>query len=543
MNKLIPIPPELDLPKKFTHWRENQAECSDEMVASQKPYFLDAPTGSGKSLPAIAASRRLTLMDKVIDRMTGQPQLYRTIYVTRTIQLQNQVKDDFPEAVLISGRENYPCKLREKDFPGFTAADCILGCTRGDDCYYRRAKLNAMKAPLAVLNYAYYLTEINGARAFSAANVVILDEVDSLESALMEQIRFSVSKHQCEKYKIREPDLKFTIPEWIGWAEQCVLILKGIIDKDTALLPLNIKNWTMADIKLAKSIKQAENFTHSLAVFINKLDDSWILDLTENKKDHSWVMNFKPTFVANYAEDYLWRHGKRFIGMSGTILEPNIIIGGDLGLTDFNYKRLDSNFPVENRLMHYRPAANLRFNSMNEELPKLLPEIVKILDTHCKDNVLIHSTSYSIRDYLMQNLKTNSHLIMTHDKDNREEKLEQFRNSHQTVMISPSFDRGVDLADDQCRCVIVVKVPYLNSKDKQVAARLKLPSGQRWYVVKALQNIMQMTGRAVRSKNDWAACYILDKQFDRLLTITKPMIPQWWLNAINRESVNESSDY
>ena len=42
--------------------------------------------------------------------------------------------------------------------------------------------------------------------------------------------------------------------------------------------------------------------------------------------------------------------------------------------------------------------------------------------------------------------------------------------------------------------------------DPQVRARMKLPGGDRWYLLKAIQTIIQMSGRGVRSELDYCDC-------------------------------------
>ena len=88
------IPKELGLPAKYTQWRTDQEDCVDRVVGSGKKVFLlDAPTGAGKSLVGIASYKRLTIMDKVLDRMTDDEEgaKYRCLYLTKTIQLQEQI--------------------------------------------------------------------------------------------------------------------------------------------------------------------------------------------------------------------------------------------------------------------------------------------------------------------------------------------------------------------------------------------------------------------------------------------------------------------
>ena len=125
------IPKELGLPAKYTQWRTDQGDCVDRVVGSGKKVFLlDAPTGAGKSLVGVASYKRLTIMDKVLDRMTDdeEEQKYRCLYLTKTIQLQEQILGDFP-AAMIKGRKNYPCSQRAGDFPSFSAEDCPGSCS------------------------------------------------------------------------------------------------------------------------------------------------------------------------------------------------------------------------------------------------------------------------------------------------------------------------------------------------------------------------------------------------------------------------------
>jgi hypothetical protein len=523
------IPPELNLPKKFTHWRKDQSEAVENIVRSQAPvYLLDAPTGSGKSLVGIAAYKRLTTMDRVLGRMTDDADRYRCIYLTRTIQLQYQVLADF-EGRMVKGRSNYACNTN----PKINADDCPSGC--GKFCTYKYEKLSTVRSALAVLNDAYYLSEVNGPGQFSGANMVVVDEVDSIESCLMDIIKFSVSEGQCKKYGLRPPKQMESLAAWQMWTETASRTVTANLEAMERQLPLNMNLWSDTDIKNNKEVKRGQSFLHQMDIFRTEVNDSWILDL-ENKPK-GWQVTFKPVTVGPYCEKYLWRHGKRFLGMSGTILDPQIM-AEDLGITDYVYHRLDSHFPVENRLIRYRPVANLKYDQMEEERPKLLTEVANIIKQYQSENVLVHATSNKLRDYLVEMLPfqgVDPDRILTHDQETRTEKLGMFKQSRGLVMISPSFDRGVDLPGDECRCVIIAKMPYMSLGDKQVKARLALPNGQRWYNLRAVQTVMQMTGRAVRDKDDFADCFILDRQFNSLLARTRHLLPKWWLSAVRRE--------
>ncbi|MBA7573035.1 ATP-dependent DNA helicase DinG [subsurface metagenome] len=231
--------------------------------------------------------------------------------------------------------------------------------------------------------------------------------------------------------------------------------------------------------------------------------------------------------------------------MSATIFDPHIV-GGNLGLQGGQeyYKRLDSPFPVENRPIFYCPVANLTKRTMDTERLKLLPAVQALINRYPNEKILIHTVSYRLRDFLVKNLEQGR--LITHTKWNREDKLEEFKDSCEPlVMLSPSFDRGVDLPQEKCRCIIICKVPYLYKGDPQIRGRMKGFGGQKWYVLKAAQTLVQMSGRAVRSKDDYCDTYILDKQFDRLfyqmkhmkITTGDSLLPEWWSAAVVRKEL------
>lgn len=123
---------------------------------------------------------------------------------------------------------------------------------------------------------------------------------------------------------------------------------------------------------------------------------------------------------------------------------------------------------------------------------------------------------------------------MTHESGDREEALESFKASRRPlVMLSPSFDRGVDLPEaDNCGAVMICKMPYLSLGDPQIKAKVDLPGGWTWYALKACQTLVQMTGRSVRSPRQRCDTYIYDAQFARLRSRMGEVLPAWWQAAI-----------
>ncbi len=72
---------------------------------------------------------------------------------------------------------------------------------------------------------------------------------------------------------------------------------------------------------------------------------------------------------------------------------------------------------------------------------------------------------------------------------------------------------GIDLKDDLSRLCIVCKVPYANLGDKWTKTRMD--EDKEWYITAACMNLVQMSGRSIRSDTDFAKTYILDADFMR----------------------------
>jgi len=525
----VKIDPLLELPAKYTEWRDDQYAAVNAIEKCEKPHFLaDLPTGIGKSLVGVGSHR-----------ISGK----KTIYTCGTKQLQDQLIKDFDGlAVSLKGRANYSCAMRENEFPAVTADDCSLSqpsaCNYYHDCeYYQQRKL-ARESPLVVLNNAYFLNEANGFQSsFSGAELLIADEVDALDNALMGYIEFRVTTRQLEKYGIYPPAHTEQKESWISWIPDATEKLQRKSDQigDT-LHYSDFKNWGKTQIESNRLKKSIDKMVERLGTLKSGLDYSWVFYSGNNNGQTEWV--FKPVNVGAYAKYYLWRHAEFSLGMSGTILSPEIMCK-ELGIVDCDYMQLPCPFPVENRPIYYRPVVNLSRASMQFELPVLREAIESDLPKYSHKKVLIHTVSYAIRNYLMETLSCRDRLV-THESNTRESALENFKSSRKPlVILSPSFDRGVDLREeDNCAAVMVCKIPYLSLGDPQVAAKVKTPGGWTWYALKAAQTLMQMTGRHVRSMSQRGDTYIYDRQFSKLLGQTKNMIPTWWQDAIQTQDPN-----
>jgi len=406
---------------------------------------------------------------------------------------------------------------------GFTNASGKEICYRKFDCPYRVQKAKALGAELAVVNTALFLNEANFVGGLSGWPWMVADEGDLLEGALMSHIGIEITRDWIDRLGLKPPARKTVEEAWIEWVQSEA---KPKVDEELERLQ---SRYGVEDMRRQQ---QLERMQAKLDFFLREVATTkWVF----LPGDDRWV--FKPVFVSRYADRHLWQHAKRFIIMSATIISPDEM-AHSLGIPreEIEFIDLPSTFLPERRPIYYQPKANITKKTEAEERPKAIAGLDEILDRHPDDKVLVHTVSYG---YAQQTVSMSRHKkrMLTYDcAQDRESKLEEFKSAPPgTVLVASSMERGINLSDDLCRVVVVMKTPFLNLGDKQVSTRLHADKkgGQLWYNVAAIRTLVQMTGRAMRSAEDHCEIYILDAQFGRLYKENRFLFPKWWREALH----------
>jgi len=530
-------PADLKLPRKFTEFREHQVVALEKIAACRKKVILcQAPPGSGKTLLMAAMGRYLKK---------------RMVYTCHTKQLQQQVVRDFEYGVELKGRSNYIClkdsrltcnectKERGNKRPSNCQkcgyVDCLARPTEAMPkppveeecpceafCPYQIQKRAAVLSELAILNMPFFLNEANGIYdpgKFSGWPMVILDEGDLTENSLKSYIEVAIPKETLKKLRLEAPRHAVE-KDWLKWVDElAVPVIEDAIEKleaEDEIIPFNVKER-----------KNLERLCSKLKFFTYQDLRNWVFLPDEES------LKWKPIFIDRYAGDNLWSHGERFLLMSGTILSARQT-ARDLGLSpdEVDYVEVPSVFAAERRPLYFIRGADMTHKTKDTAWPQVLQELDSIIDDHPYDKGLVHTVSYPLARYVFSNSRNQMRLVQ-HDPAGRISTLERFKTDPRPlVMISPSMERGVDLPDDLCRFIVILKVPYLNLGDPQVARRLRTSDGAIWYAVQAIRALIQMSGRGMRSAEDFCECYILDEQFGRIFHDYYGYFPDWWKEAL-----------
>ncbi|MEE9355216.1 MAG: helicase C-terminal domain-containing protein [Methylococcaceae bacterium] len=484
-------------PESVERWTKSQEPIAEEMINSSKSVLmLSAPTGLGKSLICAMVARYTA---PIIN------------YVCSDKALQNQLLEDFPSAVVLKGRGNYVCNL----FTHLNADSCVGKCDEYTEgtiaCNYYDQKDLMLASDFRILNTHYLLYEMNYAGQLKGQTLIILDEADTLDLLFIGFVSLQVTDKQVSRYHLG-PLPKITIVEsWIEWAGKSIDKLKTHHDIKHAKHALDEKY-----IKANKLIKKLE-------LFLLLVEDDWIYNR------HDTYSEFKPVWITkDLINKYLFIHSQRFILCSAS-LPPKAVICDTLQIPVMNcdYIEVGSSFKPENRKVYFDPIMDMSYKN-RDKYYVMMDAIKAVMDKYPDVKGIIHCNSYVLGKQIME---IGDIRLMSHDSKNKDEMLKLFMESDKPIVfVSPSCMRGLSLKDDLARFGICVKMPFLNTQDKAISARL-YGSGQRgkkWYNSEAGQLVLQMAGRHVRSHTDYGDFWILDSCFNRV----KRTLPEWFTEHI-----------
>ena len=326
----------MNLPDWVEEIRPQQKEAVDVIVKSfdssgpTRIFQLDAPTGSGKTLIAELTRQRLG---------------YRVVYLCSTLALQSQFALDFPYAAVLRGRSNYlTLDSLDRDL---TCADCVKEkltylkcqlpcsscppphcecppnvCLRESEeqlhcrwchpvtsCPYESAKATAFRSDLVCTNLSYFLNEANFVNRLTyKRDLIIIDEADLIEDALLHFVTVAVSPRQQKDFGLYPPDRKTVESSWIAWAISAESTVRTLLRRKPTGEIHSIRRHKSLS-RLLDNIKRLNDPDSGLA------SGNWVY----TGYDKGGI-EFKPIRVDSLANDLLWRHCDRWLLMSATTI-------------------------------------------------------------------------------------------------------------------------------------------------------------------------------------------------------------------------------
>ena len=343
------------------------------------------------------------------------------------------------------------------------------------------------------------------AEFYTAARTRIVAEINACQEAIGALV------HNCEQAVQAERADRTLLPA-VEFAQRFRILageIKDAFSEDEA-------DMSGSEKRLSENVRARYYELHSLA------------DLPVDSYDNFVPpADFQPT-LPRYAPVDLRRDGlarRRFwnrtacsLAMSGTLPQSGTL-EYSLGLAEMpQVLRLPQDFPAERRPVYvWSKELDLKFETGYQDRPLVHRMVDKLLDSPrlSAGKGLVLWPSYRwMHDYLehLEGLPAIQRQLLYHSSsEDANDALEQFKAAAApTVLMSPSAYQAIDLPDDACRFIVIVR-PFWPAP---------APGTLDWHRRKCLPEFMphtaglkmiQAAGRGFRNEDDWCEVYVVDK--------------------------------
>lgn len=524
----------------FDSFRHKQKEVTEAAIKAlyENGYsnvVIDAPVGSGKS----------AILTSVLRRADSG------FYTTPQKSLREQIQNDpvLQEYVRsLKARRDYVCGVT-----GSNCEDCSINqssdksCSKQGNCTYWKAKLGAMNHPIAVLTFSYIIidsmipTEIEEMQiSFDDRDILCVDEAHNLiEQTASLQAGYKISP--------------YSLPKTVFGSATTSAPLEATkyqdVESEVETIRRRCKDYIpsgIPEVDMEPSEKRCKRLVDKIEWMQEEIDNGkpWVVDVERKRYGGQQVkiLELTPVYVGNFLNQFLWNRANKRVISTATMpyrANPSIWIK-NLGLDpeDTQVISVGMAFPVENRPIHTDTMiSKMSSGGVSENWDSILETVDGLAERHHNQKGLIHGGSYDRCQEFADRINKEDYPYLYEnvipDKQERDSStvVEEWQDSDHNILVSPRMMEGVDLKGDMCRWQVLLKAP-IPSRSSRIDYILNEEDwGWPYYWERTMIRIAQSYGRAIRSPDDFADYYVLDKDFERVLD--KRQAPRWMTEAID----------
>jgi len=521
--------------------------------SGKKFVIASLPTGSGKSHIAASVARSATPIDTRRKELIDSYMIYKkdrngnfkyeddfldgtsfgSYILTITKSLQDQYKGLFKESVIVKGKSNYSCDVDPNvsiDFaPCLYSPEIKEACFAADRCPYYRNRNAAFTSVDPVLNYRAFM---NLPSFLRKREIYIFDEAGDMEAELVGQYSISINYSHLLAEDIDFKKLSSDDNREAGkWLNDVYTKLKSESDKLKNRLSSLEKKESHKAIKNKdiQRLGKLNGMIHSLENVINFWEECEYL---VERRDSEGV-TFVPYDVRPLA-DMLFKGADMILMMSATISNPKQF-AKTLGIQEGQYEFIEasSSFSASKSPIRTSRKYSLSYKNNNKDLPRIIEAAVELCKCHKGQKGVIHTHTNKIAEEIKRKVTGDSRFIFREIGNTNEDILEEhkLRIDDDTILVSPSLDTGISLDGDLGRFQIILKAPFLPLSSKRI--KKIYDKNKEYYMMKMLDNLIQMCGRCTRSDEDHSVTYILDANAVNSIISNKHLLPKHFLERIS----------
>lgn len=544
--------------------------------------FIQAPTGTGKGLIGLELS-----------------QDFSSYILTSEKSLQQQYEEDttrfdkYVKVKSICGVDTYRCNLNDEKFSlgvcrtmGLSNNQAMmLPCA--ESCEYLQRWKKAKAADRTIMNYSYYLVQMNYVlmnmeenAPFRRRQLVVCDEAHKLPDIIESHFACTIDKKIIDKIsrtltmlagsrisntRIEVQPLYNAInavidvpmkaaPEVHLEALRKLVLEYAVTLGDFSNLKENLagryfpkKGGNVGDLKnmsrrLPKEVKgifaMADNLKDrhcKIADYVDNIDKHGIENLIVDA-DAPQTRTFHNLSDADLFQKHFAKFSDIRIYLSATLQPELLMKRWGISADSAHVMFIDSEWDDARSRIILCDTADMSFRNADSSIRDATRKINVLLEKHKDVRGIIHTTSNAVtedicngaharvRDRLVRYSSTKEKMEILADWDNY---------PTNAVLIGPSLTTGIDLKDDHARVNIVVKLSFPNMKSALWAKRYEcLP---HICIGETASVLEQSCGRTTRSKDDYSISYILDSRAEKFLLQNQRYFSPSFLERVRKE--------
>ena len=197
------------------------------------------------------------------------------------------------------------------------------------------------------------------------------------------------------------------------------------------------------------------------------------------------------------------------------------------------YTVIPSTFNFDKSPVYFLNRYKMSYREKEQSIKSLKPIIYKICSTQYSDKRgMIQTGSYANAKEIYNDAppEIKRRMLLYNNSKEKTQKITIHQMSKNTILIGPTLVEGIDLPGEQCRFIIILKVPYPVITDEYVKRKAEL--FPLWYNSVTSNTIIQGIGRGNRFADDYCVTYILDACFLALYNSTKSQYSEELQNRI-----------
>lgn len=445
--------------------------------------------------------------------------------LTITKSLQDQYKDTFDETGILKGQSNYQCDY-DKDMsvdigPCIYVSGLKQKCWKENRCPYYNKRNEMLKSQFSALNYSMFFSLPSHLKR---RQIIVCDEGSELEDQLVGQFTCEVELPFLKKMELGVNSLptEKTDVKLYGWVKNLLGIVTEKVEDLKTILSSGSKS---ENFKLKADYTKLLNLQSSLQMLVEYYYSAkYLYESTDDGKKLRFIP-LKTDVLANE----IFGYADTVIIMSATIIDPKNFCK-NLGITDYEYIETGSVFESKKSPIYIMAKQKVNYANLKSLLPEMVKQVRGLLENHKDEKGIIHTHTQYIADYIKDNLRSSRLLCRETGIKNEDILTWHEETDEPTVLVSPSMSYGVDLKGDLAKFQIIMKAPWLPTKEIRINKMMN--SDKQWYANKMLCTLVQACGRGIRSKEDECVTYILDGSTYDCIAKNKTRLPKFFLDRL-----------